>query len=133
MVIHTGDHSQDPNITNPLQYNDPKYAVDIAKKYPKLKVVITHYYWPKIDYCYEVTKDIANIYFELAACADDGVIEASGGIEKMRQILKQTIQDRPDKVIYGTDWPLCDFDYKSGFAHHIELVQSLVLLFSIHS
>lgn len=121
IIIHTGDHSQNPNITDPLKYNDPKYIVEVAKKYPRLKVIITHFYWPKIDYCYEITKDVPNIYFELAGCADDGVLEASGGIEKMRRVLKQAINDRPNKVIFGTDWPLCDFE------HHINLVRSLGL------
>ncbi|OGE44290.1 hypothetical protein A3B45_02930 [Candidatus Daviesbacteria bacterium RIFCSPLOWO2_01_FULL_39_12] len=127
VVIHTGDHSSNPNITDPLKYNDPKYIVEIAKKYPKLKVIITHYYWPKIEYCYEVTKDVPNIYFEIAGLADDEVIKASGGIEKIKEVLKKTIKDRYNKVIFGTDWPLCDFDGKSGFAYHIELVKSLGL------
>ncbi len=127
VIIHTGEVSSDPNINNPLQYNDPKYIVEVANKYPKLKVIITHYCWPKLEYCYEITKNTPNIYFELAACADGEVLEASGGIEKMREVLKKTVEDRPDKVIYGTDWPMCDWGSKSGFAHHIELVKSLGL------
>ena len=37
----------------------------------------------------------------------------------MRSILEKTIQDRPDKVIFGTDWPMCDIK------RQIELVESL--------
>jgi predicted TIM-barrel fold metal-dependent hydrolase len=119
IVIHTGDISSNPKITNPLDYNDPKYIVEIARKFPKLKVIITHYFWPKIEYCYEITKNSPNIYFELAGTADPEVLEKSGGIEKMRSILEKTIQDRPDKVIFGTDWPMCDVK------NQIELVESL--------
>ena len=119
VVFHTGDISSDPNIQNPLFYNDPKYIVEIADKYPKLKVIITHYFWPKIEYCYEITKNSPNIYFELAGTADPEVLEKSGGIEKMINVLEKTIQNRPDKVIIGTDWPMCDIKKQ------IDLVKSL--------
>ena len=127
IVIHTGEVSSDPKIANPLDFNDPKYIVEIAKKFPKLKIVIAHYYWPKIEYCYEITKNIPNIYFEISGCADDEVLKASGGIEKMASVLKKTITDRSDKVIFGTDWPLCDSKTESGFKKHIDLVNSLGL------
>lgn len=119
VVFHTGEVSSDPNIKDPLIYNDPKYIVKVANKYPKLKVIITHYFWPRLEYCYEITKNSPNIYFELAGTADPEVLEKSGGIEKMIDVLEKTIQDRPDKVIFGTDWPMCDVK------KHIDLVKSL--------
>lgn len=118
VLFHTGENSGDNECA---KWNDPKYIVEVAKKYPKLKVVITHYYWPKMEYCYEITKDIPNIYFETAAMADMEVVEKSGGIEKVREILKKTIADRPDKVIFGTDWPMC------RIYEHIKLIRSLNL------
>lgn len=118
VLFHTGENSGDSECA---KWNDPKYIVEVAKNYPKLKVIITHYYWPKLDYCYEMTKDIPNIYFELAALADAEVIEKSGGIEKIKEMLKKTIFDRPDNVIFGTDWPMCKIE------EHIELVKSLGL------
>ncbi|KKQ81209.1 MAG: Amidohydrolase 2 [Candidatus Moranbacteria bacterium GW2011_GWD2_38_7] len=118
VLFHTGENSGDSECA---KWNDPKYIVEVAKKYPKLKVIITHYYWPKMDYCYEITKDTPNIYFETAAMADSEVVEKSGGIEKVREILRKTIIDRPDNVIFGTDWPMCKIE------EHIELVKSLGL------
>lgn len=118
VLFHTGENSGDSDCA---KWNDPKYIAEIAKKYLQLKVIITHYYWPKMDYCYEITKDITNIYFETAAMADEEVVEKSGGIEKVKEILKKTIANRPDKVIFGTDWPMCKIE------EHIELVKSLGL------
>ena len=118
VLFHTGENSGDSECA---KWNDPKYIVEIAKKYLKLKVIITHYYWPKLDYCYEITTDVPNIYFETAALADKEVIEKSGGIEKIREILKKTIADRPDKVIFGTDWPMCKIE------EHVGLIKSLRL------
>lgn len=118
VVFHTGENSNNPELS---KYNDPKYIVEVAKKYSNLKVVITHYYWPKIEYCYEITKNTPNIYFELAGTADEEVLEKSGGIEKMKEVLLKTITDRPDQVIFGTDYPMCKIE------SHIELVKSLNL------
>ena len=118
VLFHTGENSGDSDCA---KWNDPKYIVEIAKKYPKLKVIITHYYWPKMDYCYEITKDVSNIYFETAAMADAEVIEKSGGMEKVREILRKTIADRSDKVIFGTDWPMCKIEAQ------IERVKALIL------
>lgn len=124
VLFHTGENSGDSDCA---KWNDPKYIVEVTKKYPKLKIIITHYYWPKMDYCYEITKDIPNIYFEIAAMADAEVVEKSGGIEKVREILRKTIIDRPDKVIFGTDWPMCKIE------DHIELVKSLDLNVKVKS
>jgi hypothetical protein len=118
VLFHTGENSGDSECA---KWNDPKYIVQIAKKYPNLKVIITHYYWPKLDYCYEITKDIPNIHFETAAMADAEVVEKSGGIEKVKKILRKTIADGSDKVIFGTDWPMCKIE------EHIELIKSLGL------
>jgi len=117
-VIHTGENSGDSECS---KWNDPKYIVKIAKKHPKLKIIIAHYYWPKMDYCYKTTKGITNIYFDIATMADDEVVEMSGGIEKVRNILKKTINDGNNKVIFGTDWPMCDTK------KHLELIMSMNL------
>lgn len=119
IVFHTGENSNDPEAA---KFNDPKYIVEVAKRYPHLKVIITHYFWPKIEYCYEVTKDIPNIYFELAGTADNEVLEKSGGIKKMKEVLLKTIKDRPGQVIFGTDWPMCNIQ------DHINLIKSLDLI-----
>jgi hypothetical protein len=118
VLFHTGENSGDSECAH---WNDPKYIVEMAKKYPRLKFIITHYYWPKLDYCYEITKNIPNIYFELAALADAEVVEKSGGLEKIREVLIKTIKDRPAQVIFGTDWPMCKIE------DHINLVKSLNL------
>lgn len=116
VLFHTGENSNDSKVA---RWNDPKYIVKIAKQCPKLKVIITHFYWPKLDYCYEITKDCPNIYFETAGLADEEVIEKSGGIKKIKEILTKTINDRPGQVLFGTDWPMCRIE------DHIKLIESL--------
>lgn len=116
LIIHTGINTGDEECS---KYNDPKYIVEIAKLYPKLKIIIAHYFWPKLDYCFATTENIDNIYFDTSGLADPEVVDASGGIEKIKEILIKTIKRRNDSVIFGSDWPMCDAK------QHIDLINAL--------
>lgn len=118
VVFHTGENSRNTKLG---QYNDPALIVKVARDFPTLKVVITHYCWPRMEYCYETTKGLPNIYFETAAMADPEVVETSGGPEIVKTILRRTIADNPDRVLFGTDWPMCRVE------DHIRLIDSLGL------
>jgi len=118
VVFHTGEN---PENRDAARFNDPKYIAEVTERFPALSVVITHYFWPRIEYCYEVTKDVPNIDFELAGTADGAVVRASGGIGAMRDVLGRMIQDHPSQVMLGTDWPMCNIQ------GHLDLVDSLGL------
>ena len=118
VVFHTGTNPGDAEVA---EYNDPKFIVEIAGRYPSLKVVISHFFSPQIRYCHQVTLEAPNIYFDLDAMADEEVIQASGGIEVIREVLNLTISERPDKVVFGSDWPMC------RISDHVNLVDSLGL------
>jgi uncharacterized protein len=116
IILHTGINTGD---TDCAKYNDPKYIVEIAKKFPSLKIVIAHYFWPKLEYCYQTTKECNNIYFDSSALADQEVIDECGGIEKIIDVLTKTIKDKPDNVLFGTDYAMCDT------SEHIKLIENL--------
>ncbi len=122
VVFHTGENTGDHACA---QWNDPKYIVEIAKQFPQLKVIITHYFWPQMAYCYEITKDVKNIYFETAAMADDEVVQKSGGREAVQKILQQTVKDRTDKVLFGTDWPMCSMEKQIDLITSLQLPQDI--------
>lgn len=115
LVIHTGWNSGNPYVA---KFNDPKYIVNIAKKYTNLKIVISHYFWPEIEYCYEMTKNFDNIYFDTSALADEEV-ETETGKERIKFILEKTIAINPNKLLFGSDYSMCDI------SRHISLVESL--------
>lgn len=116
LVIHTGINSNDAEAAD---YNDPKFITDIAKKYPKLKIIISHYFWPKMEYCFDVTDGFDNIYFDTSAMADDEVVEMTGGWEKVKNILEKTLKRRSGSVLFGSDYPMCDQ------AKHLQLIGEL--------
>jgi len=115
MVIHTGAGSNRPE---PSKYNDPKFIIKVADRHPRLKIVIAHYFYPKIEYCHELTRPYKNIYFDTSGLADAEVI-ADTGLKRIKRILTLTTNKRPDNVVFGTDYAMC------SIRKHIELVESL--------
>jgi len=115
IMIHTGWNSNNQKVA---KYNDPKYITEIAKNFPELKIIISHYFWPEIEYCYNLTKSFKNIYFDTSALADKEVIMETGK-EKIKKILEKTVKDNKEKVLFGSDYSCC------GIKEHIDLVNSL--------
>lgn len=117
IVIHTGASSKKPEAA---KYNDPKHIVKVAKRFPTLKIVIAHYFWPKVEYCHELTKPYANIYFDTSGLADDEVIEETG-LDKIKKVLTLTVEQRPNSVVFGTDYAMCNIK------KHVALIESLAI------
>jgi predicted TIM-barrel fold metal-dependent hydrolase len=115
IVIHTGADSRYPE---PAKYNDPKHIVKVASRFPRLKIVIAHYFWPRVEYCHELTKSYANIHFDTSGLADDEVVEETG-LDRIKKVLTLTVEQRPFNVVFGTDYAMC------SIRKHIELIESL--------
>jgi len=119
IVIHTGWNSQNPGVA---KYNDPKYIIRIAKKFPRLKIVISHYFWPKVEYCYDLTKSFQNIHFDTSGLADDEVIRETG-LKKIEKVLTDTTVERPDNILFGTDYAMCDIKKHVDFINTLKLTR----------
>ncbi|OGY53746.1 MAG: hypothetical protein A3H67_02075 [Candidatus Buchananbacteria bacterium RIFCSPLOWO2_02_FULL_46_11b] len=118
LIIHTGINSGNRSAA---KYNDPKYIVKVAKNFKNLKIIIAHYFWPELDYCFKITAGFDNIYFDTSALADLEIIQESGGLKKIREILTKTVRRRSNSILFGTDWPI------GSFKKHIDLINSLPL------
>jgi predicted TIM-barrel fold metal-dependent hydrolase len=115
LVIHTGINPGQPEVA---EYNDPKYIVAVAQRYPGLKIVIAHFFWPEVDYCYEITHSYANIYYDTSGLADEELIAATGS-ERIRNVLLKTLASDAKRVVFGTDYAMCNR------ADHIQMVDQL--------
>jgi len=115
LVIHTGENSGDKECS---KYNDPKYIVDIARSFPSLKIIISHLFWPKVEYCVEVTKDFTNISYDTSALADKEVVFKTGR-EKIKYSLEMLIKKYNKKILYGSDYGMCNLQ------DHISLINNL--------
>ncbi|OGY44611.1 MAG: hypothetical protein A3J62_00855 [Candidatus Buchananbacteria bacterium RIFCSPHIGHO2_02_FULL_38_8] len=118
LIIHTGINSNNKSVA---KYNDPKHIIKVAKNFKNLNIIIAHYFWPRLDYCFKMTEGFKNIYFDTSALADPEVVSKSDGIKKIREILTKTIKRRVNSVLFGTDWPMCQIK------PHIKLINSLPL------
>ncbi|MDZ7337091.1 MAG: amidohydrolase family protein [candidate division KSB1 bacterium] len=112
MVIHTGGH---PEVA---QYNDPKYIVQVAERYPNLKIVIAHFFWPEVEYCYRVTRDYPTIHYDTSGLADEEVLAATGKA-RIEALLLKVLEDGAKKLVFGTDYAMCNR------AAHLEMVKQL--------
>jgi len=74
LVIHTGANTGNFEVA---KFNDPKFIVEIAKRYPDLAIIISHYFWPEMEYCFETTIGFDNVYFDTSALANDEVVETN--------------------------------------------------------
>jgi len=128
VMIHTGINTGKPEVA---KFNDPKLIVEVSDKFPKLKIVISHYFWPRIEYCYKVTRNASNIFFDTSALADDEVVEKSGGVKEVKSILKKTIHRRNNSVLFGTDYGMCRTKDHINLINSLEIADSLkVKIFS---
>jgi uncharacterized protein len=116
-VVHTGWNSGNPGVA---KWNDPKYIVDIADRYPDLKIVIAHYFWPEMEYCYQITRHCKNIFFDTSGLADPELEDATGK-ETIKSVLERTIADKPRSVLLGSDFGGCDL------SSHIKLIDRLFI------
>jgi len=107
LTIHTGINTGNRECA---KYNNPKLIVELAKKYPKLKIIIAHYFWPNLDYCFEITSGMDNIYFDTSGLADNEIISGSGSLNKIKLILEKTNKRSPHHIMFGTDYPMCRTD-----------------------
>jgi len=57
----------------------------------------------KIDYCYEVTRDYQNIYYDISSLADD-----KGNKSKITEVLHRIANENPHRLIFGSDYGMCD-------------------------
>jgi len=115
VMIHTGILPKD---TECAKYNDPKHVIKVAKNFPILKIVIAHYFLPKVEYCFEITKPFRNIYYDTSALADDAVVKMTG-LQKIKKVLAETVKEKPENLLFGTDYNAF------GFKEHIDLINSL--------
>jgi hypothetical protein len=115
MMIHTGWNSNHPEAA---QFNDPKHIVQVAERYPRLKIIISHYFWPKVDYCFELTYGYANISYDTSGLADAEIIEATGE-GKIERVLLKTLAEKPNSILFGSDYGMC------SLSDHLRMVQSL--------
>lgn len=100
------------------EYNDPREIARVAERLPELRIIIAHFAQPHLEVCRDVIRALPRVHADISSLAHPSVRQVCGA-DNIRQILSETAANRPDALLFGTDWPICDV------GAHIELVKSL--------
>jgi len=63
-------------------------------------------------------QDYLHVYADISGLAHPDVVRQCGR-EAIARNLEDVVTQKPEKVLYGTDWPICDV------GEHLQLVASL--------
>jgi uncharacterized protein len=109
-IFHTGDNYSD---VAKVKYAHPLLVDEVAVDHRNVNFVLAHFGNPWITDAAEVAYKNANVWADLsglvvgdeaffAGLAERGVLRRA--VERLKQGIEFT--ERPDKFLYGSDWPL---------------------------
>ncbi len=118
VMIHTGD-TYAP--TGKVKFAHPLHVDEVAVDFPRVKFLICHLGNPWFRDCMEVVYKNDNVYTDISGLTlghFDDRFEAY-----MRQQLKEMILwgVNPNRVLYGTDWPLVSMESYLEFMEELSL------------
>jgi predicted TIM-barrel fold metal-dependent hydrolase len=109
-IFHTGDNY---SKVAKVKYAHPLLVDEVAVDYRRVNFVMAHFGNPWITDAAAVLYKNENVWADLSGLlvGDEGYfagLSAQGVLQRTVQRIKQGIEftGRPDKFLYGTDWPL---------------------------
>lgn len=87
-------------------YIHPKRLIPIAKKYPDLKLIVSHAAWPFVDEMIAVAIHFPNIFL---------VPDFYSGFPNAKAYFDAANSGLEDQVIFGSCYPNVNYDYALGF------------------
>lgn len=118
VMIHSGD-TYDP--TGKVKYAHPLNVDEVAVDHPNVKIIICHLGNPWIRDCMEVVYKNKNVYTDISGLVLGDFTDRFESY--MRKQLEEMILYgvEPDKVLYGTDWPLSSMESYRQFMEELKL------------
>lgn len=124
VVLHTGDTLAGAVANPKLKYAHPLNVDDIAVDFSDLKIVIAHMGNPWLVDCAEVLYKNPNVYADISGLVVGETLETPYGkmmIERVRELIDYVGEN---KLMYGTDWPLCPMDSYLNFVDKLGLSEN---------
>ena len=125
VVFHTG-FFWDPDNEGLAKYANPLGIDEVAVQFPKLNIVIAHMGNPWIVDCAVVAQKNPNVYIDVSGYFTEFVAPFS---EEERGMFIQDLKKLHGligpyrKLLYGTDWPLCDMKEYVTIASKIPMTE----------
>jgi predicted TIM-barrel fold metal-dependent hydrolase len=126
LVVHLGDT---PFEQVDLSNADPKMLIPIANKFPKLRMLITHFATPLHFDAFWVASRYKNIYMDTAEYPVYWTAHADNPYGPLLSPL-HTKRVGVDKIIFGTDFPMPTFEKTpSGYITRVHNLEHYLLSF----
>lgn len=115
-IFHTGD-TLTGVVKNPkVKYAHPIHIDDVATDFPDLKIVIAHMGNPWLTDCAEVLYKNRNVYADISGIFVGDELNTPYGALTRQKIKELVAYVGSNKLLYGTDWPLCPMSPYIKFA-----------------
>lgn len=118
VMIHSGD-TFDP--MGKVKFAHPLHIDDVAVDHPDVKIIICHLGNPWIRDCMEVVYKNRNVYTDIS-----GLVLGNFS-DRFEVFMNKQIQEmllygvEPDKVLYGTDWPIASMESYLQFMEELRI------------
>jgi hypothetical protein len=122
-IFHTGDNW---SRLAKVKYAHPLAIDEVAVDHPNVKIVMAHFGNPWCMDAAEVMYKNDNVWADVCAilvgdAAHFAKITASGYLNRTVERVRHAIEfcERPDRFLYGTDWPLAPMDVYPTFVRQL--------------
>jgi len=115
VVCHSGESM---NESWREKYNHPDEIAKVAERFPALKVIIAHFSQPNLAACRGAVLACPNVHADIPGLIHPEVVQRCGQ-EAILQNLECVATRQAEKILFGSDWPICDVEA------HLRLVAGL--------
>ena len=118
VMIHSGD-TYTPR--GKVKFSHPLHIDEVAVDHPDVNFVICHIGNPWIRDCMEVVYKNKNVYTDIS-----GLVLGNFS-DRFEKFMRNQLQDmllygvEPDKVLYGTDWPITSMETSLEFIEELRI------------
>lgn len=118
VMIHSGD-TFDP--MGKVKYAHPLHIDEVAVDHPNLSIIICHLGNPWIRDCMEVVYKNKNVYTDISGLVLGDFTDRfeSYMVKQLQEMILYGVE--PDKVLYGTDWPIASMESYLQFMDELKL------------
>ncbi len=121
VIFHSGD-TLAGYVKNPkIKFSHPIHIDEIATDFPDLKIIIAHMGNPWLIDCAEVLYKNPNVYADISGLVVGDDLKTPYGKLMAKRIKELIDYVGENKLIYGTDWPLCPIKTYINFTKSLGL------------
>lgn len=130
-VFHCGVCAENLNCEKDKNYTSCIYIGEVAKKFPNVNFVVSHFDYPNFEDCLKVITENHNVFTDISGEYENFEqipykIMIKDFVSKIKPALKKyKVEDIINKIMFGSDY----FGIGSGFDAVEEYIETLYLLF----